>query len=272
MAWTACAAAQDAPVEPAPVPAVEPAPPPVTASQPTPLECVPACRTGFVCHIGQCVSACNPPCASGLQCTPQLTCELPPDIQKQRTIEDYEAARKRETVRRHDGFYLRAGITVGYAVDHANTAERETVLTGLGGFVDYAIGGTITDGLVLAFAHHMLGVGSPDTEVNGVALDKDHTALYQVLGVLVDFYPDPSAGWHVAWTIGFGAADILIHDEDNAGDLGLGLALGGGHDFWFAEQWSFGLGARLMFIHDSSDAYGDHNALVPMLAISLVYH
>jgi hypothetical protein len=37
-------------------------------------ECVPACRTGFLCHRGECISACNPPCESGSICTNQGEC------------------------------------------------------------------------------------------------------------------------------------------------------------------------------------------------------
>jgi hypothetical protein len=39
--------------------------------------CIPACRAGFVCVKGQCVSACNPPCAPGQTCTPAGECVLP---------------------------------------------------------------------------------------------------------------------------------------------------------------------------------------------------
>ncbi|MFW5924994.1 MAG: hypothetical protein ACOC9O_02365 [Myxococcota bacterium] len=37
--------------------------------------CVPACRSGYVCRQGECVSACNPPCADGERCTGWAECE-----------------------------------------------------------------------------------------------------------------------------------------------------------------------------------------------------
>jgi hypothetical protein len=43
--------------------------------------CVPDCRSGFVCVDGQCVSACNPPCAATEVCTAQGSCvpgSMPP--------------------------------------------------------------------------------------------------------------------------------------------------------------------------------------------------
>ena len=38
-------------------------------------ECFPACRAGFICHQGACVSLCNPPCPSGYACSSTATCE-----------------------------------------------------------------------------------------------------------------------------------------------------------------------------------------------------
>lgn len=37
-------------------------------------ECLPACRRGYVCVRGECVSACNPPCADGEVCTEEREC------------------------------------------------------------------------------------------------------------------------------------------------------------------------------------------------------
>lgn len=37
-------------------------------------QCAPDCRSGYVCEEGQCVSACNPPCASGERCTAEAEC------------------------------------------------------------------------------------------------------------------------------------------------------------------------------------------------------
>jgi len=37
-------------------------------------DCVPSCRDGYLCHQGQCIAACNPPCAEGEQCVGDGQC------------------------------------------------------------------------------------------------------------------------------------------------------------------------------------------------------
>lgn len=62
-------------------------------------ECFPSCRSGYVCHRGECVSACNPPCPSGKTCTDAGRCvserdsSAAPAPEKQ---EEVEQARPRE--------------------------------------------------------------------------------------------------------------------------------------------------------------------------------
>ncbi len=38
------------------------------------IKCFPPCRTGYVCHNGECISLCNPPCPSGQKCTKEGEC------------------------------------------------------------------------------------------------------------------------------------------------------------------------------------------------------
>ena len=43
-----------------------------------PDRCFPACRQGFVCYQGQCISSCNPPCPAGQICVQGRRCEPDP--------------------------------------------------------------------------------------------------------------------------------------------------------------------------------------------------
>lgn len=65
-----CPAAM-AQMQPTPAPGLPPAQQTTVAPATAPgaAECVPACRAGFVCANGQCISSCNPPCAANETCS-----------------------------------------------------------------------------------------------------------------------------------------------------------------------------------------------------------
>jgi hypothetical protein len=60
-----------------PAPPASPAPAAAPAAQQPAAACFPACRDGFTCSAGQCVSLCNPPCPNGLECVDGRRCEPP---------------------------------------------------------------------------------------------------------------------------------------------------------------------------------------------------
>jgi hypothetical protein len=59
------------------------------------------------------------------------------------------------------------------------------------------------------------------------------------IGVLVDWFPNPSAGWHVGGTLGFGGARV---SDDNISWFGAAAVGGvfGGYDTWIGPDWSLG--------------------------------
>jgi hypothetical protein len=234
---------------------------------------------GFVCVAGACVSACNPPCPAGQECVEGRRCLAPQAAPSKttirRAIEEYAEEKKAEwrakTVRRHDGLYLRFGFNAGYAWDSVEQGEHNTTSRGAGGFIDYALGSNVSDHVVLGFAHHTFGVFSPRTSVDGRELGNDHTAFYQVFGVLLDYYPNPAAGWHVTGTLGAGFANVQIRDGENT-ESGFGFGVGGGYDAWIGEQWSLGAGVRVIYVSNAADDFGDHRVFIPMLALSALWH
>jgi len=276
------------PIAPVPAPEATPAPeskatgslPPVATEQPSaPPACVPDCRAGFMCRAGACVSACNPPCPTTHECVEGGRCVAPDASALKQAVKDavreyYDAKQaeyRAKSVRRHDGLYVRLGFNAGYAWDAAERGDSRMTSKGAGGFLEYAFGGNLSDHFIVAFAHHTFGVFSPETSVDGTHVEFDHTAFYQVIGLLIDVYPDPTDGWHITATLGSSSANVQLRDGENT-DNGFGLLLGGGYDFWIGEQWSLGVGGRLIYISGASDDFGDHRAIIPTLTFSALWH
>lgn len=93
-------------------------------------DCVPPCRDGYLCHEGQCIAACNPPCAEGEQCVGEGNCV---------------AAAQESTYTSVD---TSGGASVGYATAVDTGGKPSTAMpatfVGLGGFL--LIAGGVTFG------------------------------------------------------------------------------------------------------------------------------
>lgn len=135
------------------VPAPSPGAAPTDPTSVSPSECVPACRTGYVCVQNQCVSACNPPCVDGETCVGQGQCvtacnpaclagqhcvspgrcawntspaPVATDSDAYPVAEEYEekpAKKPRKGKKLHDGFYLRMGVGVGILLGSAKASD-----------------------------------------------------------------------------------------------------------------------------------------------------
>jgi hypothetical protein len=150
----------------------------------------------------------------------------------------------------HDGFYLRLGAGPGYGALAGSGPAGDASIAGFNPFGGslVAIGGNIAPGLVLAGAVNSVLVRQT---FKGVPPEPEQkaTAALAHLGVLVDWFPDPTGGWHVGALAGIAAlqvSDTGLRDlsdplRKDSGGLGFGGALLGGYDFWIGPQWSAGL-------------------------------
>jgi hypothetical protein len=140
---------------------------------------------------------------------------------------------------RHEGFYLRIAGGLNYSAFAGTGSGRDVAIHGFTNGASLAIGGTIAEGLVLAgvlggqqLREHFHGGPPPEGRA---------TAAYGELGVLVDYYPQPTDGWHVGAGIALGAitlSDSAVRDSAGASFSG---KLFGGYDFWIGPEWSLGI-------------------------------
>jgi len=173
---------------------------------------------------------------------------MPPVLVAPRT-RSHDCAR--DWIRR--GFYLRIGSGVG-SMNMSGTGPKGTVsLSSLGSSSFFAIGGNLVGGLVLAGTVQSSSItttftGGPFVGENVTSGGKSLTASSKVdaassqLGLLVDWYPNLSDGWHVGLSGGFGATNVRNHADDSTmtGTSSAGSVFGG-YDWAIGPEWSIGL-------------------------------
>jgi hypothetical protein len=180
------------------------------------------------------------------------------------------------------------GLGGGFMASKVDAPIGNLSARGGGVAIEFALGGTIAEGLVIGGGLYSSAVGevhwkgnalrayAGDNEVSG---DQGSLGL---LGVFVDYYPSPKDGFHVQGALGIGA---LTFEKDGATGVpnegwagsGGGAMLGVGYEVWVGPQWSLGGVARLLLMSGSlrgedTDRTFDAKGYAPALMFVATHH
>ena len=153
----------------------------------------------------------------------------------------------------HEGFYLRLTSGPSFMTLNGRGPYGTSSLTngGYGGML--SIGGAVAPGFVLAgtiqgSVFNAKFKGGPfengTVSARGKSYDASDRATggFGMLGVLVDWYPEPSGGWHVGGSTGVGALVLTNSaDERDFGGVNFAGSVFGGYDWALGRKWSLGL-------------------------------
>lgn len=154
--------------------------------------------------------------------------------------------------------------------------------------IELALGGTIAEGLVIGGGIYSSSVSKVHWKGNSLrdSQGSDTATGTQgslgLLGVFIDYYPNPKDGFHLQGALGIGALTFErdnkngVPDETWAGSGG-GAMLGVGYEVWVASQWSLGGVARLLLMSGSlrgedSDRTFDAKGYAPALMFVATHH
>ncbi len=247
------AAAPETPAPAPPVAATIAPPPPVVAAS-----CTPACREGFGCFEGRCLSLCNPACGAGERCNVHGECEAA----QMSLFAGRPPPPPPPGAQRHDGFMLR--LTLGFGGDHltgktdgaafelyGSTGHSLEISSGAGHF-SLDIGASPIDNLVIhaRLAANATGEINPSLDGRNIGKRKDSSVALTLFGPALTYYFMPV---DLYLTAAIGLSSISFTDGKNARDThsGLGLNFDLGKEFWVGDDWGLGPAVRFWYTHVS---------------------
>lgn len=243
---------------------------------------MPACRSGYLCQKGQCVSACNPSCAVGETCNAVGECVVNgatkpvPASESSGTLEG--------SAQRHDGFFLR--LVVGLA---GAGGTRDTGVPALGklqwgggaGYMGAAVGIAATGNLILHVGLSYLSMPNPKLKLGSATLSSDKGSPLSLLlaSVGTSYYIMP-LNMYLGASIGLAGAQYTATGlvDRTASKAGLGLELDAGKEWWINELCGMGVALRLTYAsvpsgtetwHSSAAVSGAGTAAVPASALQI---
>ncbi|NRA33366.1 MAG: hypothetical protein HRU17_08495 [Polyangiaceae bacterium] len=156
----------------------------------------------------------------------------------------------------HDGFLLRLSLgagsmllerdTTGQAVDFDGSSSIE----GGAMFAEIVLATTVWPGVAIGGSLGNYVQASPVLKVDtDVPRELAEELTIVLLGPTVEYYPWPSDGWNLAFTLGRAAADVPASPGspvEKLGGDGWGASLAAGHEWWVGDEWSAGVRATMM--------------------------
>jgi len=162
------------------------------------------------------------------------------------------------------GFYFRMVSAPAFVSMSGTGRNGDAKISGLGDASVIALGGSVAPGFVIAgmlqatqlTAKFNGGpyVGTSATTADGRKFDVSNQATASAMGfgLLLDWYPNPSGGWHAGLAGGLGVIAVQnLADNSQMAGGGLTGRLFGGYDFAIGKAWSLGLGLSLSAVTSS---------------------
>jgi len=154
----------------------------------------------------------------------------------------------------HEGFYLRFTSGPSFLTLRGHGPARASAsITDSSAGGSIAIGGALAPGLVLAgtlsgSAYNAEFEGGPLEHATVTAKGRTRAASnnaqggFGMIGVLIDWYPKPTGGWHTGFATGLGAI-ALSNSADDSELAGVNFAgsVFGGYDWALGRNWALGL-------------------------------
>lgn len=147
--------------------------------------------------------------------------------------------------RTHDGFYLR--LQGGPGGVRSSNADEDISVKGAGGGLNIEIGGALTENFILYGKLFGASVPSPDLQVGGITFEdvgNDVNLGVGAVGAGVTYYFMP-VNLYVSAAVSASQLSLEADDERGETEVGPGLHLGVGKEWWVGDQWGLGVGAEL---------------------------
>ncbi|MBS2025644.1 MAG: hypothetical protein JST92_24865 [Deltaproteobacteria bacterium] len=165
------------------------------------------------------------------------------------------AARADDGPEQHRGFFLRMDLGLGYQRSY----EAPYSITGGGGSFGLAIGGAVSENVILAF-HLLDSVAVAPSFSNGSIIataSNDVSVGVVVYGANVTLYTMPFNGY-LSLTLGPSKLALTENNQTYATNWGVGGRVQLGKEWWVSDNW--GLGVAVHFTWSRNPDGSDNNS------------
>jgi hypothetical protein len=179
-----------------------------------------------------------------------------------------------ETEGRHRGFFMRLALGPGYYRMWAASAEGTMELRAAGGGLNLTLGGALSENFVLYGEAALQSTLDPSVKSSaGQAARPGTSVTTAALGAGIGYHLMPAHVYLAASLLVAQARAVDRPTEQLLGktDLGPGLALSLGKDWWMSPSWTIGVIGRMQLARLRDPKHGKRGAMWDALGLSAAF-
>lgn len=147
----------------------------------------------------------------------------------------------------HDGFFLQMDLGIGGMGSLIDDGHDELEISGGAGEFSLAVGGAVTENLILAGHLWAMSAVEPTVKFNGRSLGQaDATLTLSGIGLNVTNYFMPS-NIYVSITPSITSLSLESDGTTGEADTGFGIRFAVGKEWWVSDEWGLGLNGQLAY-------------------------
>lgn len=161
----------------------------------------------------------------------------------------------------HDGFFLRLAPGIGWN----ETSNNSLTLSGASGFFNVAIGGAVSQDLILHL--DVSAVSTSDPKVSGGGSYTNSSTSLVGLGAT---YYLPS-NFYLTGAFGMAKSKNTSGGIEGSTDSGLGVNLMVGKEWWVSDDWGIGIAGQFLYTSCPDKQTGGYKPDVKSTSIGLLF-
>lgn len=145
----------------------------------------------------------------------------------------------------HDGFFLRVAPGFGWNETSSDISSNKVKMSGVSGLFNFAVGGAVTQDLILQLDVSGLSTSDPKVTVNGKDQSNVTSASTSLVGIGMTYY-FPS-NYYITGAVGMAKSSNKSNGTTYKTDSGYGVNVLIGKEWWVSDNWGLGLAGQLLY-------------------------
>lgn len=145
----------------------------------------------------------------------------------------------------HDGFFLRLAPGFGWNSTSESFGGNSLKMSGVSGLFNFALGGAVTQDLILQLDVSGVSTSNPKVKLNGVEQSNVSTAATSLVGLGMTYYM--SSNLYVTGAVGMAESSNKAGGTTYKTDKGYGVNVIIGKEWWVSDNWGLGLAGQFLY-------------------------